>query len=183
MYSSIGSGCASASSTPSVASSLTLVQPMTTAMLARKALLTPAEVKADLAHLPKAVPLAQVQTRQPHGEQQEHRGVEGVDECVRLEDRALQHPVDVDGGGRQAYGHVGQAPGDGGRPAPTDQYLPRHRSCAPPEKISGGKLRAIWAHDSYGHVSVLVVHGVSHSIPTEGIADLLTIDTLVLPRH
>src|SRR4028119_67678 len=42
----------------------------------------------------------------------------------------------------------------------------------PAEKISGGKLRAVGAHDSYEHVPVAVVHNVSHSILTERVADV-----------
>ena len=43
---------------------------------------------------------------------------------------------------------------------------------APAEKISGGELRALRAHDSYEHVSIGVVDDVSHSILTEGVADV-----------
>src|SRR5918995_7147994 len=53
----------------------------------------------------------------------------------------------------------------------------------PPEKISGGKPHAVRAHNSYGHVSILVIHDVSHSILTERVADLLTIYTPGFPRY
>ena len=43
---------------------------------------------------------------------------------------------------------------------------------APAEKIPGGKLRALRAHDSYEHVPVRVVHDVSCSIFAEGVADV-----------
>ena len=55
--------------------------------------------------------------------------------------------------------------------------------CAPPEKISGGKLHAVRTRDSYEHVSILVVHDVSHGILTERVADLLTIDAPGFPRY
>src|SRR3712207_1916440 len=43
---------------------------------------------------------------------------------------------------------------------------------APAKKIPSGKLRALRAHDSYEHVAVGVVHDVSCSILTEGVADV-----------
>ena len=43
---------------------------------------------------------------------------------------------------------------------------------APAEKISSGKRCTVRAHDSYEHVSILVVDDVSHSILTERVADL-----------
>jgi hypothetical protein len=46
---------------------------------------------------------------------------------------------------------------------------------SPPEKISGGELRAVGTRDSHEHVPILVVHDVSHGILTERVTDL-TID-------
>src|SRR3712207_5241803 len=51
----------------------------------------------------------------------------------------------------------------------------------PTEKISAGELRAVRTHDSYGHVSVLVVHDVSFSILAERVADLTVFDAPVFP--
>src|ERR671921_1455583 len=55
--------------------------------------------------------------------------------------------------------------------------------CTTPEKVSDGELLAVRTRDSYEHVSVLVIHDVAHSILTERVADLLTIDAPVFPRY
>src|SRR5215203_3917470 len=55
--------------------------------------------------------------------------------------------------------------------------------CGPAEKILGGDLQAVRTHDSYEHVSVLVVHDVSHSILTERVADLTIDEAPVFPRY
>src|SRR5215208_4892567 len=51
----------------------------------------------------------------------------------------------------------------------------------PAQKISAGELQAVRTHDSYEHVSVLVVHDVSQSVLTEGVADLPIFDAPVFP--
>jgi hypothetical protein len=53
---------------------------------------------------------------------------------------------------------------------------------APAEKISAGKRHAVRAHDGYGHVSILVVDDVSHSILTERVANP-TLEASVLPGY
>src|SRR3712207_3385041 len=53
----------------------------------------------------------------------------------------------------------------------------------PAQKISAGELRAVRTHDSYGHVSVLVVHDVSRSILTERVANLTVFDAPVFPGY
>ena len=55
--------------------------------------------------------------------------------------------------------------------------------CGPAEKILGGEPQTVRSHDSYEHVSVLVVDDVSHSISTDGIADLIIANTPVLPGY
>src|ERR671932_275743 len=55
--------------------------------------------------------------------------------------------------------------------------------CGPAEKILGGEPQTVRSHDSYEHVSVLVVDDVSHSIPTDGVADLIIANTPVLPGY
>ena len=43
--------------------------------------------------------------------------------------------------------------------------------CGPAEKISTGELQAVRTHDSYEHVSVLVVHDVAGGILTKRVTD------------
>src|SRR5215211_9197961 len=53
---------------------------------------------------------------------------------------------------------------------------------SPPEKISGGELRAVGTRDSHEHVPILVVHVVSYGILTERVTDL-TIDAPGFPGY
>ena len=53
----------------------------------------------------------------------------------------------------------------------------------PTEKIPSSELQAVRAHDSYEHVSVLVVHDVAGGILTKRLADLIIFDAPVLPGY
>src|SRR5215204_139942 len=59
----------------------------------------------------------------------------------------------------------------------------RSLQCSPAKKISGGEHCALRTHDGYGHVAVLAVHDVAHSILAERVAEPTIDDASSLPGY